>query len=81
MSSHVDAPHTYATALLTQDKTADAPPSDALPCPHCPPDRPLFDSASLLWDHAKQEHASLLPSRFQDTDHARTQLRDAALRM
>ncbi|CAI6334507.1 unnamed protein product [Periconia digitata] len=78
MSTHVDHPSRYVTALLTQAKTAEAIPSDALPCPYCHHGR-IFQSIDQLFAHAKSDHAPRLTSL--DPQHARAHLQEAALRI
>ena len=60
MTSNVDIHSRWVTALRTQAKTADAPHTDALPCPYCGHSGRIFQSVDQLFSHTKVEHASLL---------------------
>lgn len=79
MTSNVDIHSRWVTALRTQAKTADAPPTDAFSCPYCDHSGRIFQSIDQLFSHAKVEHAPLL--RGLDPERARAQVQDAALRM
>ncbi|OAF99384.1 uncharacterized protein CC84DRAFT_394084 [Paraphaeosphaeria sporulosa] len=79
MTSNVDLPSRWVTALRTQAKTADAPSADALSCPYCEHSGRIFQTVDQLYSHAKVEHASLLDT--MDPETARAQVQDAALRM
>ncbi|KAJ4355819.1 uncharacterized protein N0V89_003840 [Didymosphaeria variabile] len=78
MTSNVDIHSRWVTALRTQAKTVDAPPTDALSCPYCEHSGRIFQSLDQLVNHANVEHASVLEA---NPETARAQVRDAALRM
>lgn len=79
MTSNVDIHSRWVNALRTQAKTADAPPTDALPCPYCHHSGRIFQTLDQLFSHTKVEHASLV--EVFDPKMAREQVRVAALRM
>jgi hypothetical protein len=79
MTSNVDIHSRFVNALRTQAKTADALPSDALPCPHCSHQGRIFQNIDQLYSHAKVEHASLLQGL--DPARVRAQLKEEALKV
>ncbi|KAF1967763.1 hypothetical protein BU23DRAFT_482364 [Bimuria novae-zelandiae CBS 107.79] len=79
MTSNVDIHSRWVTALRTQAKTAEAPPTDALPCPYCGHSGRIFQSVDQLLSHTRVEHPSLLEALHPEA--ARALVRDAALRM
>ncbi|KAF1961918.1 hypothetical protein CC80DRAFT_199924 [Byssothecium circinans] len=79
MTGNVDIHSKWVTALRTQAKTAEAPPTDALPCPYCPHQGRIFQDIGQLYSHAQVEHASRFES--MTPEQARAQLQDAALRI
>ncbi|PVH98421.1 hypothetical protein DM02DRAFT_531208 [Periconia macrospinosa] len=64
---------------MTQAKTADASPTDALLCPYCAHQGRIFQSFDQLVSHATVEHAAYFTS--VNPQDARAQLQEAALRM
>ncbi|KAF2864714.1 hypothetical protein BDV95DRAFT_508584 [Massariosphaeria phaeospora] len=78
-NASLDIHSRFVTALRTQAKTAEAPPSDALPCPHCKNHARIFQTLEQLFSHAKAEHAAMLQA--VEPAQARAQLRDAALKL
>jgi hypothetical protein len=78
-SGNVDLHARYVNVLRTQAKTADAPPSDTLPCPFCNHQGRIFQNLDQLFSHAKDEHASVLQAI--GPKGARAHVEEEALKM
>ncbi|PSN58690.1 hypothetical protein BS50DRAFT_417535 [Corynespora cassiicola Philippines] len=61
----------YVTALRTQPKVADAPPSDAYVCSWCEHQGRIFQSVDQLYSHAQADH----PTAIQNLDPAEARAR------
>ncbi|KAF2191506.1 hypothetical protein K469DRAFT_732855 [Zopfia rhizophila CBS 207.26] len=70
----------YVSHLRAQAKTGDSEAeSSTLTCPYCTHQGRIFQSEQQLWDHANQDHASIVRS-LGDPAQARVQLKEQALR-
>jgi hypothetical protein len=80
-SGNVDLEARYVEALRTQPKSADAPLSDALPCPYCSHQGRIFQTVDQLFAHAKVDHAAVLQALQLDPARARAHVMDASMKM
>lgn len=76
-SGNVDVQPRFVNTLWTQAKTANTQPPNAMLCPYCTNNGRMFLTLDQLFDHAKDEHSSILQA--MDPSQARATVKDAAL--